>query len=229
MLKLIQIHVETLFTHDKSRRLLVVNEPNGRPAPRFFLGRTPTATLCRFRHDLPQSLIQQLTALAQDEPTGQPLAPEPEHAEEYKRLLEDHAPIQQIFSGPAYRLPIPQSSQPQAIKITRQNVHLCQDSFSWLCEDIELEQPCLGVVRDGRVVSICRSVRIGTQAHEAGVETLAAYRGNGYALQVVAAWAAAVDELGRIPLYSTSWQNQASQAIARKLTMQMYGTTFHIT
>jgi RimJ/RimL family protein N-acetyltransferase len=227
--ELMQIHVETLFTHDNNRRLLVVNEPNGRPAPRFFLGRTQQSTLYRFRHDLPQPLIHQLTKLAQNEPTGWPLIPEPKHTDEYKRLLQTHAPIQQIFSGLAYRVPIPQPSQPQTIQITRQNAHLLQDDFRWLCEEIELEQPCLAVVQNGRAVSICRSVRIGPQAHEAGVETLAAYRGNGFAPQVVAAWAAAVHQLGRIPLYSTSWDNLASQSVAQKSAAIPYGVTYHIT
>jgi hypothetical protein len=32
-----------------------------------------------------------------------------------------------------------------------------------------------------------------------------------------------------IPLYSTSWQNQASLALARKLGLIQYGADLHIT
>ncbi|HZS91689.1 MAG TPA: GNAT family N-acetyltransferase, partial [Chloroflexota bacterium] len=41
---------------------------------------------------------------------------------------------------------------------------------------------------------------------------------------VVAGWARAIRASGRIPLYSTSWDNHASQAVARKLGLVQYGT-----
>jgi len=56
------------------------------------------------------------------------------------------------------------------------------------------------------------------------VETVLAYRGRGYANTVVAAWARDILATGRMPLYSTSWQNLASQAVARKLGLIQYGT-----
>ncbi len=226
---LLKLHIQTLYKLTANGRLLSTNEPNPQPAPRFLLGRSTNATIYHFRHDLPQPLIDQLTNLAQSEPISKPLAPKPKYAKQYQELLQSHDPIQKIHSGPAYRIPIPQPPQPQAIAITPQNVYLCQDTFNWLCEEIDLEQPCLAIVIDGRAISICRSVRIGQQAHEAGIETHSDYRGQGYAPIVASGWATAVHELGRIPLYSTSWQNIASQKVAEKLNMEMYGATFHIT
>ena len=44
----------------------------------------------------------------------------------------------------------------------------------------------------------------------------------------VAAWALAVRKEGRIPLYSTSWDNLASRSVARKLDLILYGTDFSI-
>jgi mono/diheme cytochrome c family protein len=66
-------------------------------------------------------------------------------------------------------------------------------------------------------------------AHEAGVETAASCRGRGYAAPVVAAWARAVRDVGRVPLYSTSWRNEASRAVARKLGLVCFGSDLHIT
>jgi len=72
-------------------------------------------------------------------------------------------------------------------------------------------------------------VRITPEAHEAGVESLPEFRGRGYATDVVAAWALLVKSLGALPLYSTSWENTASQAVATKLQLVQYGGDFHIT
>jgi predicted GNAT family acetyltransferase len=60
------------------------------------------------------------------------------------------------------------------------------------------------------------------------VETLEGYRGRGHAPAAVAAWARAVRATGRIPLYSTSWDNLASQAVARKLGLIPYGADFSL-
>jgi hypothetical protein len=61
------------------------------------------------------------------------------------------------------------------------------------------------------------------------VETLPGFRGQGYATDVVAGWASLVKSMGAIPLYSTSWENSSSQALARKLELVPYGEDFQIT
>ena len=57
-------------------------------------------------------------------------------------------------------------------------------------------------------------------AAEAGVETAARFRGRGLAPQVTAAWALAIRASNRLPLYSTSWSNEPSLAVARKLGLK---------
>ncbi len=98
-----------------------------------------------------------------------------------------------------------------------------------MAEELPDWQPFLALVEENRAVSVCRSVRITPDAHEAGVETLPEFRGRGYAKDMVAGWARAVQSLGALPLYSTSWDNTASQAIAKKLHMKLYGADFHVT
>lgn len=45
---LMRLHVEALFTRDAAGRLLVVNEPTGAAAPRFFWGAQPMETSAGF-------------------------------------------------------------------------------------------------------------------------------------------------------------------------------------
>ena len=65
-------------------------------------------------------------------------------------------------------------------------------------------------------------------AAEAGIETLPAYRRRGLGAQAVVKWASLVRESGRTPLYSTSWENTASQGLAKNLRLVQYGTDLHL-
>jgi RimJ/RimL family protein N-acetyltransferase len=115
------------------------------------------------------------------------------------------------------------------LTITETDAEMLQGGFEGLRAELHDWQPFLAIVEERKVVSVCRSVRITSQAHEAGVETLSGFRGKGYATEVVAAWASLVKSMGAIPLYSTSWENIASQAVAKKLELVPYGEDCHIT
>jgi predicted GNAT family acetyltransferase len=82
----------------------------------------------------------------------------------------------------------------------------------------------MSIIEDGYPVSICFCARRSDVAAEAGLETAKAYRGRGYARRVTTAWALAVRDTGRIPLYSTDWTNGASLAVARSLGLNEYGS-----
>jgi RimJ/RimL family protein N-acetyltransferase len=227
--ELMEVQVRALFTHDARSRLLRVNEPDGGPAPRLFIGRTRAGNLWRFRADLPLPLVHELSALCDDEPVDGELRRAPRNVESYVRILETHAPVRRVEAGPAYRFTeYPEPSRP-LIAITEQNAELLRGGLEDLLAGVPAEQPFLAVVEDGRAVSVCRSVRITPEAHEAGVETLPEFRRKGYATEVVAGWARAVRAAGAIPLYSTSWENIASQAVAAKLHLVPYGADFHVT
>ena len=198
------------------------------PAPRFFLGRTPDGNRWRFRDDVPDDLAARLDALSAEEPVVADLRRPPRHEARYRDLLAGHAPVGEAWSGPAYRFPpdLPPADA-SAVGLTPAKADLLRgaDLEPWL-EDIGHSEPLVALVREGRAVSVCGSVRITPEAHEAGVETSAAVRGRGFAVAVVAAWARAVRERGAEPLYSTSWDNAASQAVARKLALIPYAADF---
>ncbi|QDM47174.1 kasugamycin N-acetyltransferase AAC(2')-IIb [Paenibacillus thiaminolyticus] len=222
-----ELHAEAMFTHDRNMRLLTINEPwpGQPPAPRFFLGRTiEGSALCRIRHDVPEKLVAQLKELCADEPIIRDFRTKPRHCEAYMNLLHG----ERFTMGPCYLVPDIVPTR-EIVRITRTNsTELLHGGFEWLTSEIDYAQPCIALVRDNRAVSICRSVRIASGAHEAGLETLDNYRGKGYAGAVVAGWAQAVREMDAWPLYSTLGENQSSQHVARKLALSLYGVNFTI-
>jgi len=227
---LMNLHADALFTHDAAGRMRRVNEPDGAVAPRLFFGRTSAGHVLRVREDLPDALVVEAAELIAAESVRVPLSAVPQCREAILTLLARDAPVLRIWSGPAYRIDadaLPASSN--VVPISCANVDLLQSFPDWQNEMDLRRQPFFAVVDGGRAIALCCSVRITAAAHEAGVETLPGSRGMGRALQAVSGWARAVSALGAIPLYSTSWDNRASQAVARKLGMRQFGVDFHVT
>lgn len=228
-LALAQMQADALFVHDEHGRLLRLNEadPEG-PAPRFFLSRTAGGNLWRTRFDLPADLAAALERMAADEPIIGDLRAPPRHAADYTALIEQHAPLSGTDEGPAYSLP--ELDPPTGtVTITPANVTLLEAHFPYTRRWHAELAPVVVWVADGVAVAVCRSARITAQVAEAGVDTVEAYRGHGYATETVRGWAAGICAMGRLPLYSTSWTNVASQAVARKLGAVQYAVEFSLT
>lgn len=230
--ELAQMQVNALFVHDANGRLLRINEAEpGDPAPRFCLTRTVGGNLWRTRYDLPADLAAALERFAAAEPVASDLGAlnnPPQHIAHYTDLLRQHAPISKIGAGPAYYLPelaLPRN----AVTITLENMHLLQTHFPYLLGTLDESGPVVVMVVDGIAVAACFSARITAHVAEAGVYTEAPYRGRGYAADMVRGWAAAVRAMGSRPLYSTWWENDASQRVARKLGAVQYAVNFNIT
>ena len=228
--EMMAIQLETLFVHDQNGRLVGINSKEDIPAPRFFFGSTEKGNLWRFRCDLPDSTVDELESLCIQEPTCGNLRDAPINLETFKDILNKQDRIQHSWTGPAYWIPegYPNSSA-NAVRITDDNVDLLKEGFPDIKPRIESCQPVFAVTSGGAAVSVCLSARITSKAHEAGVETLETHRGKGYASSVVGAWATEVRGLGRIPFYSTSWENIASQGVARRLRARMFGVDLHFT
>jgi hypothetical protein len=229
-LELMDAHVRALFTHDARSRLLLVNDPwgGGSQAPRLFLGRTAAGHLWRLRADLPDSLAGELESLCAAEPPDAEPRGAPRQADALVRVLETHAPAGVVEAGPAYRFAeYPEPARP-LLAVTEENAECLRGGFEELLEELHARPPFLAVVEGGRAVSVCRSVRVTRAAHEAGVETLPEFRGRGYARDATAGWARLVRDGGAVPMYSTSWENAASRAVAKGLRLVQFGADFHV-
>jgi hypothetical protein len=221
------MHIDVLFNQDERTRLVSVNQWNGGTTPRFFLGRTDKGNTWRYRSDLAADLIDQLEALCLQE-VGDPRQ-EPVHKKAYVALLAAHQEPVQLWQGPAYCCPKPSEPLLKPTLITPENAHLLEGGLDDWRVDVPYWQPFSAIIHNDHAVAVCASVRQRAFAHEAGVETLSAYRAKGYAVSAVAGWANTLRSHNIMPLYSTSWDNKASQGIARKLGFEFYGTDFHIT
>ena len=235
-------HLRCLYTHDASDRIVRTREPAGRPAPRFHLGRTRLGNLWRFGAELGSQTLLHLARLSGREPPvrdGAAVPEPPERLEPIRRVLREEREILREWSGPAYRFPaalqdLPGVPSDAVVDITPGREDLLEREFSSEIPHLALRKPCMGYVLSGQAVALCYSARplsvegaADSVAAEAGVETAEAHRGHGYGPAAVLAWARAVRVLGGEPLYSTSWTNTASRAVARKLGLVLYGEDRH--
>ena len=162
--ELMRIHLDVLFTRDADGRLLRVNEPDGKEAPRFFLGRTREGNEWRFRADLPENLVEALEAACRDEPPGPELLAPPHEAQRYEALLAASAPIRHRWAGPAYFFAraLPAAAGP--VPVTEANLDLLRPHLEDWCADVLLRQPAMMLLDQGRGVSLCCRARARRQA-----------------------------------------------------------------
>ncbi len=233
--RLIDIQIRTLYRVDGAGRLLATNEagPEFEPAPRFFLGRTRTGNAAHYRHDLPDDVVAALDRVLAREPLAADLSGVPPATlDAVRQVLAAHAPIRTEWRGPAFRFPervdaADPGLDARIVPIGEANADLLHGRFAAMRAYLPDVQPCVAVVVAEAMVALCHASRRSEWAAEAGVETLPDHRRRGYGLAVVAAWAWAAREVGLIPLYSTSWDNLASRALAQRLGLVLYAEDMH--
>lgn len=201
--------MRTLYRVDRLGRLVCVNDIGARTAPRLFIGTgSDGRRVVRVGVGVGEREWRALLRCAGD-------------AEAVRARLETRAPVEHEHRGPAYVLPGSLRAAARAVLVTDPSL-LHPELAPWGPE-LELRGPCFGVMDGGQVVSICCCARTTPEAAEAGVETATAFRGRGLAAWAVAAWGEAVIASGRVAFYSTSRENLASQAVARKLGAVEFG------
>jgi GNAT superfamily N-acetyltransferase len=223
-----RLHVEALYTRNPDGRLLAVNDPGAAPAPKFFLGRTTDGNAWWARHDLDAGTLGDLAKFAQSLPRGLPSGPDSDCAASVIARLERMQPVTATWAGPAFAFPS-EGETSDGMLVTAASADLLTPYLTSWQGDVALGIPLVATLYEGKAVSICGSVRVTAQAHEAGVETHAEFRGRGFGARAVVSWANVVRRLGVTPLYSTSWDNVASRALAKHLGLTHFGSDFHAT
>lgn len=228
VLQLLLYQDEALFIHDKNNKLLGINEPEPENLPpRFFLSRCLEGNLWRYRSDLPNDLIVELEKIVKKEPILQKLNDEPIYKNQYEDLLNQYSPISKIESGLSFYIP-KQNFESIANAITPTNKNVLKINFPWTFKEYKDRSPIEAIIKDNVAVSVCCCARNTIKVAEAGVFTMEDYRGKGYAVETVKNWAKEIYQLNKVPLYSTSTTNKASQAVAKHLNSIQYGVNYSI-
>ena len=211
-----------MFSLDDHGRIVGTREPDSNPGPLFSLIRGTDDCAWAVRSDVPWKVAKKLDTLAGEEPPVADFQVAPVHAEQYASLAEGR-----VDSGPAFTFP-EEIIESRGTVFVEDAKHLDRHFAGWKTSEIPYRTPIVALIEDGHAVSVCFCARRSDVAAEAGVETAIAYRGRGLAQRVTAAWAMAIRASGRVPLYSTSWDNSASLSVARKLGMVPYACSWSI-
>ena len=215
-------YLQTLFSLNNDGRIIGTRESVQSPGPKFVLVRGTSQHVWAMRADVATDVAEELDGLASEEPLVSDLRGDPVHADRYLSLLEG-----KVSAGPAFTFP-EDVARPVDTELIH-DVRLLEHHFSgWLASDIPASLPMVALIEEGHAVSVCFCARRSDSAAEAGVETAVEHRGRGFASRVTAGWALAVRASGRTPLYSTSWSNVASLAVARKLGLTAYASSWSI-
>ena len=208
LLLLAELQLDTMLCSDSRGRMTTWNDAERSHAPWLFLLRTSRGNRWRIHSRLTDALAAELEVLCAAEPVTTDSDEEPRCATALRAALCTEVELVDEYRGPAFALPAGLAADPE-VALDRQS----------LVATLHV---------DGVQAATCECARLGPRAAEAGVETRPEHRGRGFATRVVASWARAVQDSGRLALYSTWWRNAPSLALARKLGGRRYGEDFHL-
>lgn len=216
------LHLRTLYRFDAAGRIVSTLEPQPAIGPTFTLIRGRSECVWAVGAGVESGVADELDALAEQERPLDDWREPPRFADRYRALLRG-----ELRSGPALEFP-DRVETPSDVSLI-DDAGLLQRHFrGWTAEEMPGRTPMAAVLVDGHAVSLCACARCTNEAAEASLETAGSFRGRGLAQGVTAAWAVAVRASGRVPLYSTSWENAASLAVARKLGLSIYAASWSL-
>jgi hypothetical protein len=224
-----ELHLATAYVFDGEHRITETREPNPSLSVRFVLARGTSSVAWAVRTDVKPEIASELDELAASEPlhSADNWQTPPRHAERYEELLAmDFA---EVDTGVLFEFPA-ELAAPDGIVEVRSERELATNFHGWIQGEIsDGRAPVMAIVEAGAPVSICFCARRAKSSAEAGLDTAERFRRRGFGARVTAAWALALRARRMTPLYSTSWSNEASLGVARKLELVTYGSTWTMT
>lgn len=216
-LKLMDLHLGVLFQQNMSQQLMVINEPPFNDAPLLFIGSTKEGIIQRYSYkvdDLVKQRFKNIVLYQKDDLIAGLV-----------NQLSTRYGLHEFVMGPTYVFPKITDFTDEVILVTEENKEILKEDEHFAYVDFKIKQPCVVMMKNDKIIALCCSARQSNEAAEASVYTLEQYRSKGYGATVTKAWAYYVQQLKKTALYSTTWDNFASQGIARTLGLKQYGVT----
>jgi len=214
--------VEAMFSVDDNGRMT-----GDELVPVFYVLRSRDNVLCRFHRDLTEMEVRHLGEVAKRE-RRRPREWQMDYGEYIDVLANSGRRVTTMRAGPLYAFPDQLAPCHACTPISEDNKDLLRGGLDEWIPAGATPQPFLASIVEGRAAAVCASVCRSSQAHAAGVETEPRFRGRGFATEVVGAWAQAVRQQGAIPYYGTTFDNLASQGVARRLGLKIIASEFSI-
>jgi hypothetical protein len=232
MPELLEARAAALYRMDAAGDLIESNSRWTRPAPSVAVTIGAERTLLEFGAQFPHPQRAAVTdaveyMIQRDWATTEIPAGV---VEALRLLVAGREPVAEEHHGPLFAFPDELPPVADTVAVTPTSVERMLRMFPQANgEAIESLLPFRAILDGEQAVSACYSARRGAFVHEAGVDTLPELRCHGLGARVCVAWAADVRSLGAVPVYSTSFDNHASCALARRLRLVRLATDLHFT
>jgi len=220
-LALLRLELETLWITDQRGRLLRAVPDDPRSPPLLVVAACPAGAVWTTSVAVSDAAHDLVNTLLAWEPGADELGWAPSCASSLIDAL-GAGDVARPHGGPSYVVSAPLA--PTAGPDLRSEVEMGGvAALDGLIPEADrgLASPWVVAIVDGRVAAVCETARSTPRSVEAGVWTYEPHRRQGLGAAVTAAWSARV--AGRTAFYSTSWDNTASQGVARRLGLRPIG------
>lgn len=220
---LLRLELDTLWVTDAHGRLRHCRTDAGEPSPLLVVGAGEAIDGCwATSAALPAVVVDRVHELLADEPLqASAVGWAPRAAEALAAAVGSVGVLAPPHGGPSYLVPAGLVPDPAVELHTSADADAGATLALVPSADRALPAPWVVAVVDGQAAAVCETARSAPASVEAGVWTYEPFRRRGLAAAVTAAWSALVAE--RTAFYSTSWDNHASQAVARRLGLPTVG------
>lgn len=227
VLALLRLEMQTLWTTAADGRLERMRTAEGGRPPLLALASSRAGLCWAVSVDVPADVRDDIAVILETTARSDAVGWEPETKHELIALLGRVGALRSPEGGPSFLVPRGLRS-PSDVEIWSGGVDDRERLRGRMLEHdrATLLEPWAAVIVDGQVAAVCETARSAPDSVEAGLWTYEPFRRSGLGTAAVAAWAGLVGD--RTAFYSTSWTNDASQGVARRLQLRPLGQWWQV-
>ena len=240
--ELLAIQFQTAFVLERSGRILITNDPDRSPAPRFALTGCASGNIYGVRADVSDGIAAQLMDLAASEPPFFDRLGTPRHLDRYIGLLSHDTLVPKPALEMCYVLPndiayehdvrliCSERLDGQELRATLATNGVPTGLAKMGFADVaDFWDPWCVAMHDAEVASVAFAARLSETGACLGLATSPDLRGRGYAAAATAGWARMPALQSRALFYSTSQTNISSQRVIARLGLRLLGSGLGLT